>query len=719
MTSSTPIESILRTTFGYDTFRPLQREIIENILLQRDTLIIMPTGGGKSLCYQLPALVFEGLSVVVSPLISLMQDQVMQLQQLGVCAAYLNSTLSQDEYLAEVNRVRAGETKLLYVAPETLLKPGCLAMLEQCHLTCLAIDEAHCISQWGHDFRPEYRRLLSVRERFPKAVCVALTATATPRVQRDIKQTLKFRDENEFLASFDRENLFITVEPKTDTAQQALDFIATHPQQSGIIYCATRRQVDSLHETLIESGLSALPYHAGLEADVRQHNQTAFIRDDVQVMVATIAFGMGIDKPDVRFVLHTDLPKNMEHYYQEIGRAGRDGLQADCLLLFSYGDAATIQHFIRQGALSEQAGRAARLQALIDWATSGECRRRGLLAYFGETYEPENCQMCDSCLGEEIEKVNLTVPAQKFLSCVVRTKESFGIAHIIKVLRGSRAKNVLSQYHDRLSTYGIGLEYSQVQWQLLAQQFIQQGLLQRDLNYGTMQLTTKGWEVLRGEEVWGTPVEATVKSVIDVPEHHDEALFDVLRAKRKELADIADVPPYVIFSDRTLREMATHLPHSPGMFAQLHGVGDAKLAKYSDTFLPIIRAYCDEHGLTENAKSLVASPRRTSSGKSRTGEVGERFQAGESVADLMRAFGVKRSTIVSHLGKYAHKGHVLPEERLRSSSQLDSDTQASVLKAFDELGSDSLTPVFSRFGGNVDYDELRLMRMIHGQRKRS
>ena len=601
-----PLE-ILKNVFGHEKFRALQEKIINHILNRHDALIVLPTGGGKSLCYQLPALIFKGVTVVVSPLISLMQDQVMQLQERGIHAVFLNSTLNHPEYVATMQRVKRGEVKLLYVAPETLMRPEILLMLDESNVACLAIDEAHCISQWGHAFRPEYRQLISVRERFANAVCVALTATATPRVQEDIKQSLKIQEDSEFIASFDRENLFIAVEPKLDLSNQTLEFLNAHRNESGIIYCQRKKQVESLARELVEHGISARPYHADLEDETRRQNQEDFINGDTQVMVATIAFGMGIDKEDVRFVLHAGLPKEPESYYQEIGRAGRDELQADCLLLFSYGDVDTIHHFIDQDAPSEREGALKRLRTLVDWATSIECRRKGLLAYFGEGYENQNCGMCDNCRNVGMERVDLTIPAQKFLSSVFRTKQIFGEAYIIDVLRGSKAQKIIENGADKLSVYGIGAEYSKEQWKRLALQFLQQELLSRNPQHGSLCLTRRGWAVLRDkEQFWGFAVNSSnhiegesSETASNEPSEYSHELFEQLRTMRRELADAEHVPPYIVFQDRTLQEMAAQLPQSVEAFMQIPGVGTVKVEKYANAFLPVICTYCQEHGLME------------------------------------------------------------------------------------------------------------------------
>ena len=496
--SQSPSE-ILQDVFGHSRFRSLQEEIINHILDGRDTFIVLPTGGGKSLCYQLPALIFDGVTVVISPLISLMEDQVMQLQQRNISAVFLNSTLAYSVYLATMHRVKRGEVKLLYMAPETLMRPEILLMLDESNVSCLAIDEAHCISQWGHDFRPEYRELVSIRKRFSQAVCLALTATATPRVQEDIRQLLCISEENQFVDSFDRENLFLAVEPKVNMLEQSLAFLNKHRGDPGIIYCQTREQVESLAHEITQRGIPTLPYHAGLDSDVRSRNQDAFITGEIQVIVATIAFGMGIDKEDVRFVLHAGLPKEPESYYQEVGRAGRDGEHAECLLLFGWADMDTIRHFINQGTSSEHEGRLDRLNILVDWVTSKECRRKELLAYFGEQYENESCGRCDNCRKEQMERVDLTTRAQQFLSCAVQTGEIFGESHIVNVLRGSKSQKVINSKHDRLPTYGIGSGHSKEEWRHLAFQLVQHGLLNRDSQHGSLRTTEKGQTVMNGD----------------------------------------------------------------------------------------------------------------------------------------------------------------------------------------------------------------------------
>ena len=708
---------LLKDVFGYDDFMSLQAEIITNVLQRNDSLVIMPTGGGKSLCYQLPALLADGLTVVVSPLIALMQDQVDALRQLGVAAAFLNSTLSMGEYVATVGRIKRGEIKLLYVAPETLLRPETLVMLDQSRVQLFAIDEAHCISSWGHDFRPEYRQLLSVRQRYSRAVCLALTATATPRVQQDIENMLGFDASNRFVASFDRKNLHLDVRPRLDGLRQTIEFLEAHREQSGIIYCTTRKQVDELAAQLQARGWSALPYHAGLESEIRQQHQRQFVHDEAAIIVATVAFGMGIDKSNVRFILHFNLPGNIERYYQEIGRAGRDGLRADCRLLFSQGDVGNIYYFIDQGSESERPGRQVRLQAMVRYAQSDECRRRPLLAYLGETYEPENCGMCDNCLAEKQERVmeDVTIETQKFLSCVKRTGEIFGVTHIIKVLRGSRDQAVLNRRHDQLSTYGIGQEISTREWKRLAQAFIQQKLVEQDMQYGGLRLTPKAYDVFRGEVVLVVAEEKTPGPGPTSDLDYDALLFEALRVLRKQVADEAQVPPYVIFSDRSLIEMATYFPQSDSAFLATYGVAQRKLAAHGERFMALIRDYCAEHDLKERPRpgSLSSTTRSGSTKKRRYQEVGELFASGYELEELQNLYKVKLSTIISHLSRYQQTGGDVDAERVLVASNLPSEQQEQVLALLDELGYERLGPIYTALDGKVSYDELRLIRLYY------
>ncbi|MEN6321657.1 MAG: DNA helicase RecQ [Syntrophaceae bacterium] len=599
-------KSILKNVFGYDTFWPLQKEIISYILEKKDVLVVMPTGGGKSICYQIPALMFDSLTLVVSPLISLMKDQVDQLKECGVPAVFLNSALSIDQFRSHVERLKKNAIKLLYLAPEALMATRNMALLSSLKVDCFAIDEAHCISEWGHDFRPEYRQLSGLRSSFPHAACIALTATATPRVREDIKQSLQIAASNEFIGNFNRPNLFLEVVPKTAPLKQILEFLKQYPNESGIIYCFSRQQTDDLSADLHRNGYSVRPYHAGLSEKERTQNQELFIRDDVQIIVATIAFGMGINKSNVRFVVHHDLPRSIDNYYQEIGRAGRDGLPAHCLLLFGYGDIRNVQYFITQKTEQEQKVANILLSALVGFAETYLCRRIPLLQYFGETYRHASCGMCDNCRIEKKDLADITIPAQMFLSCVKRTEELFGAGHIIDILRGSKSQKILKFRHDKLSTYGIGTMYSAKQWRHLSRQFIQKGLLIYQYEHGSLKLTPKAWEVLRGKETVMGRLEGAKKETDGKSKRekealasYDSSLFEALRKKRKELADQANLPPFTIFHDRTLKEIAACMPKTREELAGIYGIGAAKLEKYGDILLLVIKRYVTTHHVPE------------------------------------------------------------------------------------------------------------------------
>ena len=712
-------ESILKATFGYDTFKPLQREIIANVQARRDTLVIMATGGGKSLTYQVPALMFDGLTVVVSPLIALMKDQVEQLRALGVPALFINSSLSPEEYQGNMDAVRRGDIKLLYVAPETLLTPRIFSLLSSLKLDLLAIDEAHCISEWGHDFRPEYRQLAEVRKKFPSAVCMALTATATPRVRADIMSTLGFSQANEFQSSFNRENLFIEVMPKRESVAQTLKFLENFKDQSGIIYCFSRKQVDELSSTLARYGFSVRPYHAGLEDSERRRNQEAFIRDDVQIIVATIAFGMGINKPNVRFVIHFDLPKNIESYYQEIGRAGRDGLPAHCLLLYSYGDASKIRYFIDQKEDPERSTAYQHLDAMTRYAEGNMCRRKPLLAYFGETFVSENCGTCDNCGAEQTIQVDITIPAQKFLSCVKRSNERFGAAHIVDILLGSKNEKIEKNKHHELSTYGIGKELTKSQWMHISRQLVERGLLDQEPAYRVLSVTAKGLEMLKSREQVKGQINEPNKSERPgargkafAESEYDKSLFSLLRNKRKELADEAGVPPYVIFSDKTLVEMSSYFPQGRESLLNISGVGKVKYERYGAAFLTIIKDYCKSNRIDEKYKT-PARVADKDAGR-RYIVVGEAYNAGESIQALMKRYDVTADTILNHLARFIMAGNPLRSaEDLIALSNISPDQQMAVFKAFDQMGSDMLKPIYDKFNNTVNYDELRILRLCY------
>jgi ATP-dependent DNA helicase RecQ len=699
---------ILKSIFGYETFRPLQQDIIQHVLNHQDTLVVMPTGGGKSLCYQIPALLMEGLTIVISPLISLMKDQVEQLQQLGVQAAFLNSSLSPEETQRVTRKLQEKKIKLLYMAPEGLLTARNMAMLRAVPVVCITIDEAHCISEWGHDFRPEYRKLVAVRNQFPQAVIMALTATATPRVRQDIRETLAFASNNEFIAGFDRKNLFLEICEKVEPGRQLVDFLRAHRDQSGIIYCFSRKQVDELAQYLQSMGFSVLPYHAGLEDQVRTKNQEQFVRDDVQIMVATVAFGMGINKPNVRFVMHYDVPRNIESYYQEIGRAGRDGLRADCLMLFSYADLAKIRYLIDQKP-EEKERRIAHihLQALVQMVESPQCRRASLLPYFGEAWQESDCGMCDNCLGDKPELHDVTVAAQKFLSCVKRTGEMFGSHHIIDVLRGSENSKVLDFGHHHLTTYGIGKELSREEWLHLSRQLLALGLLKKTLPHGSLKLTMRAEAVLyKGEKVKATVQKAGLTQAPAVSVNYDQALFDLLRRKRKELADEQNIPPYAVFPDRTLFEMARSFPRTMDSLRIVYGVGEVKAKHYGALFLQWIETFCQEHQIEE--KPSLPPPLKK---VLRHEVIGQAFCEGKSIAEMEQIFMIKPTTLVDHLNRYHFEGNPLPAELLRREITLPIKEFSDAMTAFSQLGTQQLRPVFDHFQGRLTFHQLHLLRL--------
>ena len=587
----------LRTVFGFETFRPNQETIVKNILGDRDVFAVMPTGGGKSLCYQLPALLTEGTAIVISPLISLMKDQVDAARENGIAAEFMNSSLDQQEISGIYRRLKAAEVKLLYIAPERFVMPQFIETLKNVPLSLFAIDEAHCISEWGHDFRPDYLGLSAIPSLFPGVPIAAFTATATEKVQQDIIKKLGLRTPHTVRASFNRPNLFYQVMAKSNLESQLREFLKDHEGESGIIYRTTRDAVATTAASLASCGIKALPYHAGLSAEERERNQEAFNKDEVSVIVATIAFGMGIDKSNVRFVVHADLPRHIEAYYQETGRAGRDGEPAHCLLYFSRGDIPKIRYFIDK--LENEAERAIAMEKLnqtVRFASHNVCRRKQLLSFFGETYPEENCKACDICTGS-VQQIDISLDAQILMSAVARTNERFGIVHIIDIVIGADTGRIRELGHHEIKTFGAGRDRDKNHWRFIVNELLAQELIKQDGDrYPVLKLTPKGTAVLTGkEEVFGLKREDVKtkerrRKTADGGQY-DEVLFERLRSIRKKIAGENHVPPYIIFSDKTLYEMCRQFPKTASDMRQISGVGDVKLDRYGEAFLKEIRAY--------------------------------------------------------------------------------------------------------------------------------
>jgi len=709
---------VLRTVFGYDSFRGQQQAIIQCLITGDDVLVLMPTGGGKSLCYQIPALVREGVGIVISPLIALMQDQVSALHQLGVKAAYLNSTLSLEQVRQTEQALLDGELDLLYIAPERLSNGRTQALFARCKIALFAIDEAHCVSQWGHDFRADYLLLSVLHEQFPTVPRIALTATADERTRQEIITRLALENAQVFVSGFDRPNIRYRIVQKDNARQQLLRFIQTeHPGDTGIIYCLSRKKVEETAEWLNQKGLRALPYHAGMSNEQRQKHQHRFLIEDGLIIVATIAFGMGIDKPNVRFVAHLDLPKSIEAYYQETGRAGRDGLPANAWMAYGLQDVLTLRQMLASSTADETHKRVEyhKLEAMLALCETVSCRRQALLAYFGDVqggtsaaigrtpkaadHLPQGCGNCDTCL-EPVATWDGTVPAQQALSCIYRTGQRFGVNYLIDVLLGKSDERIRQFGHDKQSTFGIGKALDEKQWRSVFRQLVARALVEVDFeSHGSLKLTEACRSVLRGEQTLMLRKDTqTTKSKTKgyekrQPEHGaDNALWNALRAKRKQLAEEQDVPPYVIFHDATLMAMVENRPRTHRQLALISGVGERKLALYGDAFLEVLAEFDDEANSTDTVSETL-----------------DLFRLGYSIEQVARQRGLKDDTVYNHLAKALEVGAVRFDEVLELSPEEIADIEAVLLAMPDEQRN-ALKPVYEQLGGAYSYGILRCVR---------
>ncbi len=692
----------LKKNFGYSNFHPLQEDIIKDVLDNKDVFVLMPTGSGKSICYQLPAVMKEGITIVISPLIALMKDQVDSLIANGIGASFINSSLSTKEIEEIKIRLLENKEKILYVAPERLASVDFLYFLKILKISLFAIDEAHCISEWGHDFRPDYRNLKVIRNMFPQIPIIALTATAIQDVENDIVRSLKLSNPIIYKSSFNRPNLFYYVRQKEDAYDQILDYVKLHPKDSGIIYCQSRKSVENVSKKLKKDGFRALPYHAGLSKNDRTENQEAFIKDDVEIIVATIAFGMGINKPNVRYVIHYDLPKNVESYYQETGRAGRDGIESDCILFFSYGDKKKIEILIEKSRNPQKKAIAyKKLGDMIKFCESIQCRRKSLLSYFGEIYN-EQCEKCDMCLSPR-EIIDGTEIAKKIISCIKETNQRFGMNYIAAIITGSLKSGRIFEYgHDNLSSYNSGKEYSRKQWQIFIRELIQLGFINViGDKYPILKLNIKSFDILSGKATMNitkqNKTEAHSVAKLETNAIIDYKLFEILRTLRKNIADIENMPPYIIFPDSTLKEMAAFFPQTIESLSKIKGVGDIKLKKYGTIFIEKIKKYCNDKNT--NQKKIINQMPDTYK------QTMELIKLGLSAEEIAKKRNFATSTIFSHAAKLIFSGELINIDNLVSKEK-----QESIINCFQEMKTSSLTPIKEKLGNDYSYDEIRLVR---------
>tara|TARA_R110002050_G_scaffold269917_2_gene412520 strand:- start:57637 stop:59751 length:2115 start_codon:yes stop_codon:yes gene_type:complete len=697
-------QNILKSIFGYDKFRHAQQDIIQTLLDGNDALVLMPTGGGKSLCYQIPALVREGTAIVISPLIALMQDQVDALRQLGIKAAFLNSSLSQGQAYAIQQQLLNGELELLYVAPERLQNSAMLALLDRCKLSLFAIDEAHCVSQWGHDFRPDYQQLKLLHQRYPNIPRIALTATADKRTRDEIISQLQLEDARVFVNSFDRPNIHYAISEGNNAKQRLWTFIDdNHPQDAGIVYCLSRKKVEETVSWLAEQGRDALPYHAGLPQEVRQRNQQRFLRDEAVIIVATIAFGMGIDKPDVRFVAHLNLPKSIEAYYQETGRAGRDGEPANAWMAYGLQDVITLRQFMQDSKADEAHKRMEhhKLESMLGLCELITCRRQSLLTYFDEA-SPKPCGNCDNCL-QPPERWDGTESAQKALSCIYRTEQRFGVNYIVDILHGKIDERIQRNGHDKISTFGIGNDTLVTEWRSLFRQLIALGYIDIDVErHGALCLTEKCRLILRGEQTLELrkPVKqdktATDKKHKMAVRPQDQPLWGALRALRTSLAEEAGVPPYVIFHDATLQDMVKKRPLTDLDMSQISGVGGQKLARYGQVFLAKIREYPLSELLDNHLSATV-------------NETLMLYQQGIDIEKIAQQREVKSSTIFTHLADAIEVG-LLDVHEVTGLSNAEFNEIVFVLESQEDQEKGRLKPVYDELNGEYDYGVLKCVQ---------